>query len=185
MINEQKSPKQEDRFYNALGIELGTGDPKIAERAEKNPNGIKRTLVVKNGNKPIRECQIILENLQYHFGNEWIDPPNGYEQKALRWLDEDNHLDGKRDISADRSTFVEIARLFRFPNPFFGIAYFDGGFGKTHHFVGTYKLRLRIQGKVNKRKNLWDMEAVLYDVFLNYAGARELEIIKIEGASAT
>jgi hypothetical protein len=185
MLNKSKTPEQESRFNNSLHIELSSADAHFANGSEENPSEIRKMVVVKNGRKPVRDCQVILKDLQYHFRNEWILPPNGYEQKALRWVEEYDHLDGKINILANRSTILEIARGFRFPNPYFGIAYFDGSYGKTHHFVGTYKLQLRIEGKVCNSRNLWEFKTVCYEIYLNYVGALDLEIGEIIRTNAS
>jgi hypothetical protein len=173
------------RLYNDLSIELDSADAHLAEGTEQNPSEVKKLLVVTNGKEPVRECQVILEDLQYYFRSEWIFPPNGFEQKALRWAEQNDSLAGKMNISANGSTTLEIARLFRFPNPYFGIAYFDGNYGKTHHFLGAYKLRLRIEAEVSSRSDLWEFEPIIYEVYLNYAGTFKLDIEEIIRVSDT
>ena len=184
MVNRQKPDQREFRLYRGLRLEFDSMDSNFTDTLKQNPSNISKGLVVKNGEMLVKGCQVVLEKLEYQFGKEWIYPPNGFEQKALRW-DESASQDGKIDIVANGSAKFDIAKLFRFPNPFFGISYHDENYGKTHHFVGIYKLRLRIEVGTLDISSLWSYEPIIYEVYLNYAGARDLEIEKIERISAT
>jgi hypothetical protein len=185
MANRQKPHKRDLRLYKGLSIELDSVDAYLAKGPQQNPGEIEKWLVVKNGDMPVKECQVVVEDLEYYFKSEWIFPPNGFEQKALRWAEESDSQEGKIDICANGSATLEIARLFRFPNPFFGISYFDGSYGKTHHLVGTYKLRLRIEAKIGNGSSIWGFEPIIYEVYLSYVDALNLEIEDIVRVSAT
>ncbi len=185
MKKKQKPQKSELRLYNGLSIDLDPVNVCFTDALIPSPSEITKCLVVKNGNKLVKGCQVILEELEYQFKNEWIFPPNGFEQKALRWAGESESPDGKFDICINSSARIEIVRVFRFPNPFFGISYFDRTHGKTHHFIGTYKLRLRIEAKTINSSNDWSFEPTIYEVYLSYAGALDLEIEDITRVSTT
>ena len=184
MANTHKPDKRELRLFSGLSIDFDPADADIIDTLKENPSEIAKCLVVKNGHMPVKRCQVVLDKLEYQFRNEWIWPPNGFEQKALSWAKINAPRDGKIDISANESATLEIVRLFRFPNPYFGIAYFDGNYGKTHHFLGNYKLRARIEGKIGTPSSLWEFEPIIYEVFLKYADTFSLEIEEIVRVSA-
>ena len=184
MIKKQKPDQRELRLYRGLSLEFDSMDANSSDSLKQEPGEIAKGLVVKNGEMLVKGCQVVLEELEYQFVKEWIYPPNGFEQKALRW-EGNASQDGKIDIAAHGSAKLEIAKLFRFPNPFFGISYFDGNYGKTHHFVGFYKLRLRIELLASDVSSPWSYEPIIYEVYLNYAGARDLEIEEIVRFSTT
>ena len=156
----------EKLIYNDLIIKLDSEEAYLTEVTKQNRREIKMWLVVKNGNKPVRDCRVLLEDLEYYFNNEWIFSPNGFDRKALKWGVGYDLPEGKVDISTNGSTNLEIAKSFRIPNPHLAISYLDGFSGKTHHLVGIYKLRLRIEGQVFSRRNLWDFEPIIYEVHL-------------------
>ena len=185
MVNRDRPQKSDLRLYKDLSIELVSVDADPTKELQQNPSYISKRLVVRNGHIPVKECQVVLKDFEYDFRSEWICPPNGFERKALRWADKSDTLDGKIDICANGSATLEIARLFRFPNPFFGISYFDENYGKTHHFVGTYKLRLRIEAKICNGSSIWGFEPIIYEVYLSYVDALNLEIKDIVRVSAT
>ena len=185
MANRQNPDKRELSFYQELSIEFDPAEVHWADGTQQNASEIEKRVVVKNGSQPVEECQVVLEELAYHFGDEWADPPNGYEQKALRWDEKRAAQEGQIEIAAHGSAKLEIVRLYRFPNPYFGIAYNDGSYGKTHHFVGAYRLRLRLEAKTSDRSGIWVFAPIVYEVYLSYVGALELEIEDIVRASAT
>jgi hypothetical protein len=178
VVKRHKPDQREFRQYRGLSLEFDSLDANLSAALKQNTSEIAKGLVVKNGEMLVKGCQVVLEALEYQFGKEWIHPPNGFEQKALRW-EESASQDGKIDIAANGSAKLEIAKMFRFPNPFFGISYYDGNYGKMHHFIGIYKLRLRIEVRTSDLSSPWSYEPIIYEVYLNYAGARVLEIEEI------
>jgi len=184
MAHREEPSNREVRRYRGLSLQFDPEDSDFTDALRQNLSDIARCLLVKNGDRHLKGCQVLLEALEYLFGDEWIPPPNGFERKALRWAEGSGSQDGKRAISANGTAKVEIARLFRFPNPYFGISYFDGDHGKTHHFLGTYKLRLRIEGKVADTSSFWGIEPTIFEVVLRYAGALDLGIVDITRVTA-
>jgi hypothetical protein len=176
MANKDISSNREVHRYRDLSLEFDPEDSDFVDAIGQNLGDIARCLLVKNGDMHLKDCQVLLEALEYQFGDEWIHPPNGFERKALRWTEGGEPQEGKIDISANGSAKLEIVRLFRFPNPFFGISYFDGDHGKTHHFLGTYRLRLRIDAQISGGSSSWEVESTIFEVVLNYAGALDLRI---------
>jgi hypothetical protein len=179
MENRKKEANFDHNLYPELSIELDPTEKNWSNGSHQDLSEIEKRVVIKNGSQPIYDCRVILEDLAYHFGNEWTEPPNGYEKKALQWADESDALEGRIGIAANKSTKLVIARLFRYPNPYFGITYCDGSYGKTHHFIGAYKLRLRLEGKIRERSNVHVIVPSFFEIYLNYVGALELTIDEI------
>jgi hypothetical protein len=180
----EKPSKRKVRPYRGLSLEIDPETIDFTGALNQNLGDIPRYLLVKNRDRHLKGCQVRLEALEYQFGDEWIPPPNGFEHKALRWAEGSGSQDGVRDISANSSTKLEIVRLFRFPNPFFGISYFDGNHGKTHHFLGTYRLRLSIGAQLSDTAGFLEIEPQIFEVVLRYAGALDLRIEDITRVSA-
>ena len=172
----EKTSNREVRPYRGLSLELDPETVDFTGALNQNLGDIPRCLLVKNGDSHLKDCRVLLEALEYQFEDEWILPPNGFESKALRWAEGSGTQDGVRDISPDDSATLEIARLFRFPNPFFGISYFDGDHGKTHHLLGTYRLKLKIEAVMSDPTGSWEMDPQIFEVVLRYASALDLTI---------
>jgi hypothetical protein len=179
MANRKNADNDEHSHYPELSIEFDPDEMCWSDGSHQDLSEIEKRVVIKNGSQQIYECRVVLEELAYHLGNEWTDPPNGYEKKALKWADESDALPGRIGIAANESTKLVIARLYRYPNPYFGITYCDGGYGKTHHFKGAYKLRLRLEGKIRERNIMYSIAPSFFEVYLNYVGALELSIDEI------
>jgi hypothetical protein len=172
-------------IYDDLIIELGS-ERVNRKKGNKHYKWEKRVwLVVKNGEREVRNCRVVLEGLEYHFRDEWILAPNGFDRKALKWNDGKGNIEGKIDISANGSRSLEVAIARRMPNPHFEISYNDGYSGKTHHFIGKYKLRVRIEGRIDGRKTEWEIEPKIYEIYLDYESTLQLGIKDIERVNAT
>jgi hypothetical protein len=176
MANRAKSNPKEMGLYNELSIVLDLTEAHWGDGEQPPASEIEKRVIVKNGSQPIGECQVLLEELAYHFGGEWTDPPNGYEQKALKWAEGSDTQKGQIEIAPHDSAKLAILRMFRYPNPYFGITYADGSMGKTHHFTGAYRLRLRLEGNIGNKSSRQDVSPCIYEVYLRYVGALELEI---------
>ncbi len=161
------------RVYNE--IEIASEESGITRQARQTQDG-KKCVIVKNGEKPIRNCRVVLDNLEFYFQGEWISSPNGFERKALKWGVGDECSKGAANIAANGSEVLEIVGLFRFPNPHFVISYFDGYTGKTYQLVGMYKLECRIEGGIMSGGNVVEIIPIVYEVQLNFADAHKLDI---------
>ena len=178
MANRQQPDNDKKHAYQDLRIDFDSKVMSWTNGAGQNESEIEKRVMVKNGNQPVNDCQVILEELAYHFGGEWTDPPNGYDQKALRWVDEEARA-GRLTIPANRSAKLAILKVYRYPNPYFGITYGDGSYGKTHHFTGKYRLRLRVEARFNETITGQWIQPTIYEVYLSYAGTLDLEIDEI------
>jgi hypothetical protein len=176
MSNKHKPDTNNYSVYQELSIEFDPAEADWADGAHQTASEIEKRVVLKNGSQPVSGCQVVLEELAYHFRDEWTDPPNGYERKALRWVDGSDAQDGKIVIPANGSATLAILRMYRYPNPYFGITYADGSSGKTHHFAGAYRLRLRLDGEIGDKASRQVIEPPIYEVYLRYVGALELKI---------
>jgi hypothetical protein len=179
MQNNPTVDKQNLCVYDEPRIDFDPTEEEWGEGVQQTASDIEKRVVVQNGSQPVSECQVILEELAYHFREEWTDPPNGYEQKALQWADGRGTQDGRIAIPAQGSAKLSLMRMFRYPNPFFGITYADGSLGKTHHFSGAYRLRLRLEGKIGDKTTSRVFRPCSYEIYLLYGGALELEIEEI------
>ena len=183
MAKGHKPDTGENPVYQELRIQFDPKGMGWTDRSGQDASEIEKRVVVKNGDQPVDDCQVVLEELAYHFGGEWADPPNGYDQKALSWVDEKARA-GRLAIPANRSAKLAILRLYRYPNPYFGITYHDGSYGKTHHFTGKYRLRLRVEGRLNETNTGQWIQPTIYEVYLSYLGTLDLEIDEIVRVSA-
>jgi hypothetical protein len=184
MANRPRTDNQEFHLYNELRVEFDPAEANWTDEAHQSASEIEKLVVVKNGSQPVADCQVILEELAYHFQDEWTDPPSGYEQKALKWTEANEIQNGQIEIPANGSAKLAILMMYRFPNPYFGITYADGSIGKTHHFAGAYRLRLRLEGKIINGGSRRVFSPCIYEVYLRYVGALELKIEDIIKASA-
>ncbi len=143
-----------------------------------NPNRDERIiwLVVENEGEPVSNCRVIVEGFEYYFRNEWIEAPNGHEQKALKWRSRIKTVEDKVDFATKGSRKLAIAKARRIPNPHFEITYCDGPTGKTHHFLGEYKLRVKIEAIKENENNTY---AVFYDVYFDYENTLKIRVKKI------
>jgi hypothetical protein len=184
MANKNKTANQEYNHYQDLRVDFDPDQVSWTDGSHQNASEIEKRVVIKNGDHPIKECQVVVEELAYHFGGKWTDPPNGYETKTLRWVEESGVRAEKIEIPANGSAKLAIATLYRYPNPYFGISYADGDHGKTHHFVGAYRLTLRLEAKISGGNAGQTLTPALFEIHLNYVGALDLgieEILKVSG----
>jgi len=134
---------------------------------------------VKNRGAPVSNCRVIVEGFDYCFRNEWIIAPNGHERKALKWGVRKEPIGGKVDIPTNRSRQIEIAKARRIPNPHFVITYHDGSAGKTHHLLGKYKLRVKIEARTANQESESNIETVFYDVYFDYEKTLKIRVKEI------
>ncbi len=146
-----------------------------------NPNRDERIiwLVVENEGEPVSNCRVIVEGFEYYFRNEWIEAPNGYEQKALKWRSRIELVVGKVDFATKGSRKLAIVKARRIPNPHFEITYYDGPTGKTHHFLGEYKLRVKIEAKTANKDCECNTKIVFYDIYFYYENTLKIRVYKI------
>ena len=176
MANSRESDNRADGRYQDLTIEFDPTEVSWTDGSGQNVSDIEKRVVIRNGGLAISECRVVLEEVAYLFRDEWIDPPNGYQKQALRWAEKTDTRVEQIEIPANQSAKLIIARLYRYPNPFFGIAYSDGSYGKTHHFMGSYRLRLKMEAKISGRQPGLFFLPVIYEIHLNYLSALDLEI---------
>ena len=176
MESNQKNAELAYSICQEISIVADLEEAHWADGAHQGVSEIEKRVVIKNGSQPIAACQVVLEEMAYQFRDEWIHPPSGYEQKALRWVQRCDSQDGPIEIAANGSAKLALVKMFRFPNPYFGITYGDGSMGRTHHLTGTYRLRLRLEGKISNGSDKQDFSPCSFEVHLIYVSALELNI---------
>ena len=176
----KQSQKQESFTYQELRIKPESTKWGWLDGPDQNSDQIEKRVLIKNGFQALEGCQVVLEELAYQFQGEWTEPANGYQQKALRWAEEHDPQAGRIAIPRRGSVKLSLLTLYRYPNPYFGVAYGDGGHGKTHHFIGQYRMRLRLEGKLSDQNPGQALAPIIYEIYLRYVGTLELEIEKIE-----
>jgi len=177
-------------FYNDLTIEIGSERQYLFQLFNPNKDEKRVWMVVKNRGNPVCNCRVIVEGLEYYFRNEWIIAPNGYDRKALKWDVRNEPIEGMVDITTKGSRPIEIVRARRIPNPHFRITYYDGSTGKTHHFLGKYKLRVKIEARTTNKGNERNIVSVFYDIFFDYEstlkiGVKEIERVALPNTACT
>lgn len=166
----------DEKPINHLTIEIGSERQYLNRLLKSNRDEKGVWLVVKNEGMPVSHCRVLVEGFEYYFLNEWIIAPNGYERKALKWGASKNTIEGRVDIATKGSRKIEIAKARRRPNPHFELTYHEGATGKTHHFIGKYKLRVKIEAKTEREGSTGVIEPVFYDIYFDYESTLKINI---------
>ena len=169
-----------DNKINA-GLTIQTGSKRRFLKRLIKPNRDEKSvwLAVKNGGEPVSNCSVIVDSFDYYFQDEWMTAPNGYERKALMWGGRNEPIGGKVDIASKGSRQIVIAKALRIPNPNFVITYHDLSAGKTHHLLGKYKLRIKIEAITASEGSERNIEPILFDIYFDYEKTLKIKVKEI------
>jgi len=180
-VNEEKAQmlSRDQKTNPDLTIEKGSKRISLQRILKPNRDEKSVRLVVKNEGEPVRNCCVIVEGFEFYYRDDWMMAPNGYERKALKWRVRNEPIKGKLDIAAKKSSQIEITKARRIPNPHFKISYHDVSAGKTHHLLGRYKLRVKIEAITASNAGERNTKTDFYDIYFEYEKTLKIRVTEI------
>jgi len=156
---------------DVIRLEKDFDENYLDEITRRNKNYFRLWVIVQNGKRPVYDCVVGLENLEYQgrsSNGEWVHAPTGFDRKAMKWDVGYIPKEGKIDLSAKARKVVEIAAAFPQPLAKMKLSHLDGYSTKEHLLEGKYRATLRIDGKVPVSQSKKDIEPRWYEVEYEY-----------------
>lgn len=140
---------------------------------------IRLWIIASNGKRPLYECRIVLDNLEFLGNNtcgNWITAPGGFERKAMKWDDGSPSGKGETDFAQYEKKILEIARVNK-SKRIMELPHLDGYSKRTQNQSGKYRFTLKVYAN-NKFVIKFPIKPITYIVNIKYEQGSS--IIRIE-----
>lgn len=168
--------------YDGLRIVQDTKEAYELEYVKIDRTIVNIWAIVKNGNRPIKDCRIVVEavDILISQNTDWTPSPTPFERKSLKWSVGQVETNGTIEMYPNTEARVEIAVAVRFPNPAILIHYLDleRNDKRENRLSGRYKIRVRLEAKTTSNNFDKFIKPIRYEIEFTW---RTDLLLKLEG----